>query len=310
MEHILTVLLSAEMLAATLRMGTSVAYAAMGTVISSRAGILDMGQEGQMLICGCIGAICDYYFKNPYLAVLVASAVGILSGLIYAFFAVSQYGDHVITGVGFNYFGRGFTALLITVAWKMKGNSPAINGFDNFMTAIQAKKAGKLAIIFGTQNDLFVILIVMMVILWAFIYKTPMGLRLRISGELPEAVESTGDSVFKLQYISEAISGLCYALAGCTVSMAMAKMFGRNMMAGRGYVALALSTAGRYNPVGAVIAGILFGFTDALQIRVQGLGIPSEFVQMIPYIFTIIVIAASGSIQGPAHLCQPFRKSK
>ena len=308
--EILKLILSAEVVAATLRMGTSVAYASMGTVISSRSGVLDMGQEGEMLICGCVGVICNYFFGNPYLALLVAVLAGWLCGLTYAFFAVSQYGDHVITGVGFNYFGRGLTALLITVVWGTKGNSESVDGFSNFMTAMQAKSKGVLSIIFGTQNGLFIILIVLMIVLWIFVYKTPAGLRLRISGELPEAVESTGGSVVKLQYLAESISGICYALGGCTVSLGMAKMFGRNMMAGRGFVALALSTAGRYNPVGAVIAGMFFGFTDALQIRVQGLGIPSEFVQMLPYIFTIVIIAASGHIQGPAHLAKPYRKSK
>lgn len=308
--EILSLLFSPEVIAATLRMGTSVAFAALGTVVSARAGILNMGQEGQMLICGCVGVICDYIFEDPYIALAFSILAGLVSGLLYGFFAISQYGDHVITGVGFNYFGRGFTALLITVVWGLKGNSETVDGFSNFMTAMEAKGEGPLAVIFGTQNSLFVILMVLMVILWVFIYKTPTGLQLRISGELPDAVESTGGSVYRLQYLSQIIAGICFALAGCSVSLGMAKMFGRNMMAGRGYVALALCTAGRYHPIGAVIAGILFGFTDAMQIRVQGFGIPSEFVQMLPYLFTIIVIAASGRIQGPAHLCKPYKRTK
>ena len=307
---VLSLIFNTGVFAATLRMAISVAFATIGTTFAGRSGVLCMGQEGIMLLTGCAGVIFSYVFKDAYLALLCSIGIGIILGLLYAFFAVSQHGNNVVVGVGLNFFGLGLSALLITVVWGNKGNSPTVTGFENFMTTVQAKGSGVLTQIFGTQNWLFVILLLLVAASWIFIYKTPIGLRIRIAGELPMAVECTGGNVVKLRYLCMALCGMFLALAGCMVSLGQAKMFGRNMMGGRGYVGLALCTLGRYSPVGALIASIFYGFTDAVQIRLQGEGVPSEFVQMLPYIFTIIVIAISGNINAPSALGLPFKEKK
>ena len=305
--EVLQLIFNTGVFAATFRLAISVALATVGTTFAGRSGILCMGQEGMMLITGCVGVVFSYFLDNAYIALFFAVVVGVLLGLLYAFFAVSQYGNNVIIGVGINFFGLGISALLIPIVWGNQGTSPNVTGFDNFMTLVEAREKGPLAEVFGVQNAMFIICLVVVIIGWVFLFKTKTGLRIRITGELPMAVECTGGSVVKIRYLCMGICGACLAMAGCMVSLGQAKMFGRNMMSGRGYVGLALCTLGRYNPVGALLAAILFGFTDAVQTRLQGEGVPAQFIQMLPYIFTIIVIAASGNIQAPSALGVPFR---
>lgn len=305
--EILWSVINTGVFAATFRLAISVALATVGTTFAGRSGILCMGQEGMMLMSGCCGVIFSFYFHNAYLALFLAVLVGILLGLFYAFFTVSQYGNHVIVGVGINFFGLGISALLIPIVWGTQGTSPNVTGFENFMTLVEAKEKGVLAQVFGVQNGMFLICLLVVIVGWVFLYKTKTGLRVRIAGELPMAIECTGGSVAKIRYLCMGICGACLAMAGCMVSLGQAKMFGRNMMAGRGYVGLALCTLGRYNPIGALLAAILFGFTDAVQTRLQGQGVPAQFIQMLPYIFTIIVIALSGNIHAPAALGKPFQ---
>ena len=308
MEMLLTIF-SAEGLATALRLSVSVGFATLGTIFAGRSGILCMGQEGMMLITGCLGVVFSYFIGNAYLALLGAMLVGILLGLLYGYFAVEHNGNNVIIGVGMNFFGLGISALIIPIVWGNQGSSPAVTGFDNFLTVLEAKNIGTLAHIFGTQNWMLIIFLVTVAISWVTLYKTPLGLQIRIAGELPMAVECTGGSVKKLRYLCMGICGGFMALAGCMVTLGQAKMFSRNMMSGRGFIALALCTLGRYNPVGALIVSLLYGFTDAVQIRLQGEGIPSQFVQMLPYIFTIVVIAMSGNIHAPSALGKPFKST-
>lgn len=305
--EILQMIFNTGVFAATFRLAISVALATVGTTFAGRSGILCMGQEGMMLMTGCAGVVFAFYFENAYIALLLAVVVGILLGLLYAFFAVSQYGNNVIIGVGINFFGLGISALIIPIVWGNQGTSPTVTGFENFMTLVEAREKGVPAQVFGVQNVMFIICLVVVLVGWIFLYKTRTGLRIRITGELPMAVECTGGSVVKIRYLCMGICGACLAMAGCMVSLGQAKMFGRNMMSGRGYVGLALCTLGRYNPVGALLAAILFGFTDAVQTRLQGEGVPAQFIQMLPYLFTIIVIAMSGNIHAPSALGVPFQ---
>lgn len=282
-----------------------VAFTALGTVFATRSGVMHMGQEGFMLITGFVGVACSYFTGLVTLSILMSVLMGILLGLIYAYFAVSQRGNNINIGVGFNFLGSGLTAVLICVLWQKEGNSPSINGVSNFMTMMEAKDSF-LKTVFGTQNVFFIILLVLVIVMWVLFYHTPLGLRIRIAGELPIAVECTGGSVKKLRYFCMACSGALMGLAGASMTLGTTKMFGRDMMSGRGFVALAMCLLGRHNPVLAFACCLLYGFLDALQIRMQGTGVPSQFMQMIPYVFTIIVIACAGKFKAPSALGKPF----
>ena len=134
--NILQLIFNVGVFAATFRLAISVAFATLGTTFAGRSGILCMGQEGIMLITGCVGVIFSHYCRNPYIALLGAMVVGILLGLLYAYFAVSQYGNNVIIGVGLNFFGLGFSALLIPIVCGNQGTSPSVPGLENFMTLV------------------------------------------------------------------------------------------------------------------------------------------------------------------------------
>ena len=299
-------LFNANTISATFRMAVSVAFASLGTVFVTRSGVMLMGQEGIMLITGLAGAAASFFLDNVYLGLLVAIVVGAVFGAVYAFFSVSNRGNDVMIGLGMNFFGLGLTAVLIKAFWGYQGSSPNVPGIYNFMTAMEAESGGAVTKIFGTQNILFVMLFVLAIITWVILYRTPAGLRIRFTGELPVAVEAAGSSAARLRYISLIIGGALLALAGSTVVLGQVKMFSRDMMNGRGFVGLAMCALGRYHPVGALIGSILYGFTDALQIRLQGEEIPAQFVQMIPYLFTIVVIALSGNGKAPAAMGKPL----
>ncbi|MEG2216440.1 MAG: ABC transporter permease [Clostridia bacterium] len=304
--ELLKTIFSVGIIAATFRMAVSVAYASLGTVFATRSGVLHMGQEGFMLTAALAGAAISFLTKNVWIGICGAMVTGALLGLIYAFFTVSNRGNDVIIGVGFNFFGLGLSTIMLQAVWGNQGTSPSVPGIYNFMTTMAANAGNVWQQIFGTQNLLFVALLVIAIMAWIFLYRTPYGLRIRITGELPVAVACTGGNVIRIRYVCLIISGILIALAGATVSLGQVKMFGRDMMGGRGFVGLAMCALGRYHPIGAVIGSMLYGFTEALQIRLQGEGVPAQFVQMIPYVFTIIVIALSGSGRAPAAMGKPL----
>ncbi len=303
---LLALIFNPNTIAATFRMAVSVAFASLGTVFVTRSGVMFMGQEGIMLLSGLAGAAASFFLDNVYLGLLVALVIGAIMGLVYAFFSVSNRGNDVIIGLGMNFFGLGLSAVLIKAFWGFQGSTPNVPGIYNFMTAMEAESGSVFTKIFGTQNILFIILFVLVIIIWVILYRTPAGLRIRFTGELPVAVEAAGSNPARLRYISLIIGGALLSLAGSTVVLGQVKMFSRDMMNGRGYVGLAMCALGRYHPVGALIGTILYGFTDALQIRLQGDNIPAQFVQMIPYLFTIIVIAFSGNGKAPVAMGKPL----
>jgi len=307
---LLQILFSAGTIAASFRMAVSVSFASLGTVFATRSGVMLMGQEGFMLITALTGAAISSILDNVYLGLAASVVVGAVVGLIYAFFTVSNRGNDIIVGVGFNFVGLGFTAIMVQAVWGNQGQSPSVPGIYNFMTTMQANAGNLWQQIFGTQNVFFVGLLVVAVAAWVFLYRTPYGLRIRIAGELPMAVECTGGRVVRIRYFCMVMAGVLIALAGSSVALGQIKMFGRDMMAGRGFVGLAMCALGRYHPIGALIGSMLYGFTDALQIRLQGEGVPAQFVQMIPYLFTIVVIALSGAGKAPAALGKPLPQNK
>lgn len=307
---LIKLIFSVSIVAASLRMAVSVSFASLGTVYATRSGVMLMGQEGFMLVAGLTGAAASYLLDNALLGVLAAIVAGAICGLIYAVFSVSNRGNDIIIGIGFNFFGLGLTAIMVKVIWGNQGSSPNVPGIYNFMTTMEANAGNVFQQIFGTQNILFIALIILAIVSWVFLYRTPYGLRIRMSGELPLAVECTGGSPKRLRYFALIMAGIMLALAGSTVVLGQVKMFTRNMMNGRGFVGLAMCALGRYHPIGALIGSFLYGFTDALQIRLQGEGIPAQFVQMIPYLFTIVVIALSRSGKQPASLGKPLPENK
>lgn len=265
----------------TLRIAIPYLFAASGGVISERSGLIALGLEGFML-GGAFGAVIgNFFFGGAWAGVAVGVAVGVGLGLLYAVSAVRFGADQVIIGVAINLLVTGATRFFLKLLFDSSSNSPRVSGFGS-------GGAGVL----GSLGDplLWIGLLSAPLVAWV-LYRTPYGLRVRASGEHPEAAESVGVSIPRVRYLAVMLSGALAALGGVYLALEQ-HQFTDNMTAGRGYIALAAVIFGRWDPVRAGIACLLFAAAETLEIQVQAFGhVPSQFVAMIPYVLTIVALA-------------------
>jgi len=294
MGNIFGVIFSINTFAAAIRMATPIALAAMGGAFSERAGIINIGLEGMILTGAFAGVLGSYYTGSPWIGVFLSAVTGGLLAALFALFIIKFKADHVVTGVGLNILALGATTWLMQVIWKTRGASPAVTGLKEFSIPV-LNKIPVIDKLIGTQSPLVYLMFVLIIGGWILMFKTPLGLRLRMIGEHPEAADTLGINIKKMQYLSVIISGVLAGLGGAYLSLGQLKYFSMDMSAGRGYMALAANTFGQWNPVGGFGASFLFSFTDAVQMRLQALnlGIASELIQMLPYLLTIVVLAGA-----------------
>lgn len=294
MNDILNSILSINTLSAAIRMATPIALAAMGGAFSERSGIINIGLEGMILVGAFSGVLGSYLTGNPWIGVIFAIIIGALLGAFFALFTIKFKANHVVAGVGLNILALGVTTWLMQVIWGSRGTSPNVSGIEEVSIPI-INDIPLINKLFGTQSPLVYIMFLLIFIGWIILFKTPLGLRIRMTGEHPEAADTLGINVSGIQYFSVIISGVLASLGGVYLSLGHLNWFSMNMSAGRGYMALAANIFGQWNPLGGLAASFLFSYTDAVQMRLQGLnlGIANEIIQMLPYILTIIVLAGS-----------------
>ena len=294
MYDILHVIFSINTFVAAIRISTPIALAAMGRAFSERAGIINIGLEGMILFGAFAGVLGSFFTGSPWLGVLLAIAFGGILGFVLVLFTVRFKADHVVAGIGLNIFSLGATTWLMQVLWGSRGCSPNVKGLGEISIPVieGIPLVGKL---FGTHCPLIYVMFILVFVGWMFLFKTPHGLRIRIIGEHPEAADTIGIRIKKTQYFCVILSGMLSGLGGAYLSLGHLNWFSMNMSAGRGYMALAANIFGQWNPFGGFLASYLFAFTDAVQMRLQGLniGIANELIQMLPYILTILVLAGA-----------------
>ena len=294
MSDILNVILSIHTFVAAIRISTPIALAAMGGAFSERVGIINIGLEGMILFGAFAGVLGSYLSGSPWIGALLAVICGGLLGYVFALFTVKFRADHIVTGIGLNIFSLGATTWLMQAIWGTRGVSPNVNGFSEisipFLKHIPI--AGELL---GVHSPLIYLMFMLILAGWLLLFKTPIGLRIRIIGEHPEAADTLGIKIKTIQYFCLVLSGMLSGLGGVYLSLGHLNWFSMNMSAGRGYMALAANIFGQWNPVGGLLASYLFAYTDAVQMRLQGLnvGIANELIQMLPYILTILVLAGA-----------------
>ncbi len=281
-----------SVLAATLRISPPIALASIGGAYSERTGIINIGLEGMILMGAFAGVAGSYFLGNPWLGVLCALLAGGALGLLHAVLCIKFKANQVVSGVGVNILSLGLTTLLLQVIWGNRGASDPVPGIKPVELPL-IKDIPAVGEIIGRQNPLVYIMLVIVVLAWLVMFRTPFGLRIRAVGEHPEAADTVGIHVHRIQYICVTLSGVLSGLGGAYMSLGWLNLFSQNMSAGRGFMALAANIFGKWNPAGAFGASLLFSFTDALQIKLQGVGIPIQFIQMIPYILTILVLAGA-----------------
>lgn len=290
MSDVLNVIQS--ILFSAFRMGVPLAFAALGGIYSSRAGIVAMGLEGMMLTGAFSATYVTWLTQNPWIGLLG----GMLSGTVLALFEgllIIRYKmDQVIGGVGINLLALGGTNLLMQVVWNNRGKSPLVPTIEKI------KIPGV-----GSVSVLLFLLIILAIVSWFMIYKTAWGLRLRIIGENPTAARSLGIKTRQIQYTAMALCGMLAGMAGAYMCIDQLDFFSRNVTAGRGYIAMSIDILGRYHPLGILAGGALFGAADATSVALQRFNISGQLLEIIPYLVTLLVIIfAVKHVKAPASL--------
>jgi len=284
-------LITVGLFASAIRMATPIAFAALGGIFSERAGIINIGLEGMMLTCAFSAVATTHFIGNPWLGVLVALLIGALQGLLHGLITIKFAGNQIVSGTGINILALGLTAFMSQVIWGSRGASDAVQGIDPISIPL-IKDIPIIGEIIGVHSPLVYILIISVAISYIILFKTPFGLRIRAVGEHPAAADTAGIDVFKTKYYCLIISGILAGFGGAFLSLGHLNLFAWGMTGGRGFIALAAMIFGGWMPLGAFGASLLFGFSDALQMRLQTLGIlPPQIILTIPYILTIIVLA-------------------
>jgi len=272
-----------DFLAQTVRIAIPYLLAAAGGVMSERAGLIGLSLEGYMLSGAFCAAVGSYYAGAPWVGVLAAVLGGGVLSMLYAASAIRFKADQVVVGIAINLLAVGLTRFFLRLIFDSSSNSPRIPGFD-----AKGSGTGFLAL---AQNPLvWVGLVVIPLVSWV-LYRTPFGLRVRAVGEHPAAAESVGVPVKRVRYLAVGLSGMIAGLGGAYLALDQ-HQFTDQMTAGRGFIALAAIIFGRWDPLRAGLACLLFAAAETLQIQLQGTQlIPSQFVEMIPYVLTIIALA-------------------
>jgi general nucleoside transport system permease protein len=279
----------------TLRISIPYLFAAAGGVVSERAGVIALTLEGYMLSGAFCAALGSYASGNPWVGVLAGAAGGTAMALLYGASVIRFRADQVVVGIAINLLAIGLTRFFLRLVFGSSSNSPRVPGFG-----VEQSGSGFGALM---QNPLVWLGVVAIVFVAWLLYRTVFGLRLRAVGEHPSAALSVGVSVTRVRYLAVALSGALAAMGGVYLALDQ-HQFSAEMTAGRGFIALAATIFGRWDPLRAGLACLFFAAAETFQIQLQGTQvIPSQFVEMIPYVLTIIALAGVvGRVTPPAAL--------
>ena len=306
MDDILTSV--ATLLASTIRNATPLIFAALGGMFSERSGVVNIGLEGLMLISAFAGVVGAHFTGSALVGLGFGLAAGLVFALIHALMCITFEADQIISGTAIILLALGGTGFLMVQIFGSGGTSPRVPGFKEVPIPLLSDIPLIGPALFN-QSLLVYLMYALIPITWFVVFRTPFGLRLRATGEVPEAVDTAGVSVARMRYYGVALSGLLAACGGVYLSMGILSAFTEGMTGGRGFIALAALIFGRWNPIGAAGAALLFGFATAVTFQAPQEVIPLEFIQMLPYILTIIVLAGfGGRAIAPAAIGKPYRK--
>ena len=297
----------------TIRLTTPLLLAALGGMFSERSGVINIALEGLMLAGAFTAAAVTATTGSVFIGVLVGVVAGIALAAVHAVACIQFKADQVVSGTAINILMLGLPQLLSGAFFLSTGSTPQIPK-ENLLPTLNT--------FLGTQAlDVSLASIAAFALVplsWYVLFRTPFGLRLRAVGENPAAADAAGVGVNQMRYTAVLISGALAALGGAYLSIGQSSLFTRNMTAGRGFIALAALIFGKWKPVPTMLACLLFGFTEALTNQIQGApwaklpsgeDIPTQFIQIIPYVLTIIVLAGFiGHSRAPRALGQPYEK--
>lgn len=289
--------------------GTPLLLGTIGEVICERSGILNLGVEGVMAVGALAAFIVTFHTGNPWLGMVVAIMAGALIASLHAFVSVSLNANQVVSGLALTMLGLGISGL---VGKAYVGKSLVSKMSLPIPGLVDIPVVGP---IFFDQSPFFYFGIGLAVIAWFVLENTRWGIIIRSTGENPTATEAQGISVHKVRYWCVIIGGTFYGLAGAHLSTAYSKTWIDGMTAGRGWIVIALTIFALWNPLRALIGAFLFGGIFVLQYLLQPIGIPPNFLAMLPYLFTILLLFARAlrdqrKLNAPAMLGEPYRRGQ
>lgn len=296
-----------DYLVATLRLAVPLAFAALGGLYSERSGVLNIALEGMLLTGAFTSAAATFYTGSPWLGILVSLIAGGLVGLLHAILCITLRVDQLVSGLAINLVAAGLTSFLARLVFR-GSSTQQLPGIGAIMIPGLANIPLIGPLLF--QSDILVYLLFILVILTTYIlFKTSFGLTLRAVGESPKAADTAGISVPFVRYIAVVISGTLASLGGAYLTLVQVRFFAEGMSAGKGFIAIAALIFGRWHPVGTALACLLFGATEALQLRIQALGanIPYQFLVMLPYAIALLALVGKlGKSTPPKALGTPY----
>lgn len=299
-------------LQAAVRAGTPLLFAVLGSILTERSGVMNLGIEGLMLVGAISGFVASYHTGNLFLAIIVAMVAGSLLGLVHAFFTVTLRVNQIVSGLAITMLGTGISGL-----WGKSYVGVVAPRFSVVRIPLLSD-IPYVGTIFFNHSLLVYISYLSVPLLWLFIYKTRIGMTLRAVGEAPEAADSRGINVFAVRYLYTVLGCSITAIGGAYLSLAYNSMWIENMTAGRGWIAIALVLFATWDPAKAMFGAYLFGGVTALGLRLQAIGanIPTEFLRMLPYLLTIVVLVFTSTeklrlkVGAPATLGTPYSREE
>jgi simple sugar transport system permease protein len=289
--------MTGQLVASTLRVSTPLIFAALGGMFSERSGVINIALEGMMLIGSFAAAVGTLVSHSPWLGSAFGMSAGVVLAAVYALFVIRLRANQIVAGTAINMLAMGLTPFFCKILYDVTGSTPAIPIGERFQSAPLYLSWALVAVCF----------------LW--VKYTPTGLWVSFAGEHPEALDAAGIRVNRVRWAAVLVSGALAGMGGASLSIFLSSSFSRDMTAGRGFMALAALIFGKWKPLPTALACLLFGFADAVQIRLQGVviwgekPIPVQFIQILPYLVTILVLAGFvGRSRPPKAIGTPFLK--
>jgi ABC-type uncharacterized transport system permease subunit len=300
------------LLLGTVALSAPLIFGALGGVISERVGVVNVAIEGQLLAGAFLSAFVASLTGSPWAGLVAAMVAGVLVSFVLAAFSIKYFVDQVIVGVVLNVLVAGLTSFLYSTV--LTSNTPLFNSpprFPRISIPILSEIPILGPVLFRQTIIIYIMYIAVFVVWWA-LFRTKWGLRLRAVGEHPQAADTVGIRVNPTRFWNVAIAGAIAGFGGAYFTLGSVGGFTKEMTAGAGFIALAAVIFGRWDPIRATLAALLFGFATNLQnvLGAIGSGVPSEFLLMLPYVVTIFAVAGLvGYVRGPAASGKPYIKA-
>ena len=292
MDSIFDVIFRTGFIHTILRVSTPIIFAGLAAVYSEKSGVINVAIEGLMLISAFICVIFSSLIGDAILALLIAVIINLIIIFGFGFMVLKLSANSILVGLGINVLAQGGTVFGLYVLTGSKGNSIGINSL--MLPTVDfpiIKNVPIIGEIFSGHNLLTYVAILAVILSHILLFKTRIGIKIRAAGENPESLNSVGVKVNKTRYISLMISSICATLGGAFLSMGYMNGFTANMTSGRGFIGIAANAMGNQLPLGTFLASLLFGAADGAASSLQILNVPAQFIQMIPYITTILGIS-------------------